>query len=181
MTMILSADENIINESLLDDIESVADVQSSERIAADSQEPDKRWLTSPEWYKHWDNQGYYYLFLIELPLYPQVDFAEEFYKMDAKIRTMFEYIQNIVRTSELVAVSYYDDPTPSERSSSQWNVINNGDLLLEPAGIKDVGIDRWVSSKYFYKFCACAKDLRWVKRLLKLFAIFGNICEETKN
>jgi hypothetical protein len=61
---------------------SVDDSQSAEKIAATSNQADMKFLTSPDWYKYWMNQGCWQLFLIEIPVYPQVDFVSEFRQMD---------------------------------------------------------------------------------------------------
>jgi hypothetical protein len=51
--------------------------------------------------------------------------------------------------SELVAVSFYDEIYMREHYSE---LIDSGELLLESNPPKDLNVDKWVATKYFYKF-----------------------------
>lgn len=124
------------------------------------------------------NHGCWQLFLIEIPVYPSVDFIDEFRKIDEKVRLLFDNVSNVLPMSEIVPVSFYTDPNIIKEKYRE--LIDSGELLLEPGGINSVSIDKWVETKYFYKFFIRSGTARWPKRLLKLFAAIGNICEETK-
>ena len=170
-----------MNESLLDDLERTEDAGAAGKIAAGTDDVvDTQYLTSPEWYSDWQNRGYYHLFLIEIPFFnsSSIDYVSEFRRFDKKIRALFELVANQIRISELVAVSFCS--LGPDKLTRFRELIDSGELLLEPGGIKGVSIDKWVESKYFYKFFANEIDLRKsIKNLLKLFAVIGNICEET--
>lgn len=170
-----------MNESLLDDLGRTEDAGAAGKIAASTDDVvDTQYLTLPEWYSDWQNRGYYHLFLIEIPFFnsSSIDYISKFRRFDKKIRALFELVANQIRMSELVAVSFCS--LGSDKLTRFQELIDSGELLLEPGGIKGVSIDKWVESKYFYKFFANEIDLRKsIKNLLKLFAVIGNICEET--
>lgn len=81
--------------------------------------------------------------------------------------------------SELVPVSFYTDSDYMNKHYKE--LIDSGELLLEPGcAISDISVDKWVATKYFYKFFVKTQSVRQPKRLLKLFAVLGNICSETE-
>lgn len=125
------------------------------------------------------NHGCRQLFLIEIPVYPSVDFIDEFRKIDEKVRLLFDNVSRVLPMSDVVPVSFYTDPNIIKEKYRE--LIDSGELLLEPGGINGVSIDKWVETKYFYKFFVRTETERLPKRLLKLFAAIGNICEETKH
>ena len=124
------------------------------------------------------NHGCLQLFLIEIPVYTSVDFIDEFRKIDEKVRLLFDNVSRVLPISDVVPVSFYTDPNIIKEKYRE--LIDSGELLLEPGGINGVSIDKWVETKYFYKFFVRTETARCPKRLLKLFAAIGNICEETK-
>ena len=88
--------------------------------------------------------------MIAIPVYPSVDFIDEFRKIDEKVRLLFDNVSRVLPMSDVVPVSFYRNPNIIKEKYRE--LIDSGELLLEPGGINGVSIDKWVETKYFYKF-----------------------------
>lgn len=72
----------MIYESVLDDMPAVSDAKAVSRISSGLDQKENDFLVSADWYKYWMDRGCWQLFLLEIPVYPSVDFISEFRKMD---------------------------------------------------------------------------------------------------